>query len=316
MIVDEQGRHFKSLRLSVTPYCNFACTYCVDSEGNSNHIVGPHLQAKDFANLITAINPFLGLYSIRITGGEPTLYKPLPELIYLLKTLGIPKIHLTTNGALLPGLMTDLKTSGLDSINISIDAIEASIFSKISQRSALSKTLEGIDAAISTGIFVKLNCTVLKGINDSQIVPLIEFAKEQNVIVRFLELMEMGPLFGKNHLSQFMSAKEILSKIEQKYELFEIPRRRSATANYWKTNQGHQFGIIANYSHPFCSDCNRLRLDHTGTLYGCLSNPKGTSLPKAIDNGIDLAEVLSTELGKKQATQFQGSPLSMMAIGG
>lgn len=311
IIRDKQGRHFKSLRLSVLPYCNFACVYCTESERNTI-IPTDLMQPKAFLNLISKINPYLNLHSVRITGGEPTLYKPLAELIYRLKEYGIPKVHLTTNGALLPKLVPELKQAGLDSINVSLDAIDPLIFYQLSRKDHLDRTLAGISAANDAGLFVKLNCNVLKGLNDSQIVPLLDFASQNGLIIRYLELMEMGPLYGKDHKKHLLPAREILRKIEASYSLKELPRKRSATARYWKTGQGHHFGIIGNYSMPFCSDCNRLRMDHTGKIYGCLSNSFGSS----ISDSTNLQEVLALELNKKQNLRFQGSPLSMKAIGG
>lgn len=310
---DKQGRHFKSLRLSVVPHCNFSCTYCTESD--ISEPTSEPFSPQEFIHFISKINPFLDLYSVRITGGEPTLYPHLPELIYELKKMGIPKVHLTSNGVRLPHLISDLKSAGLDSINISLDALDPHIFQKISRRKGLDKTLAGIDATLNTDIFLKLNCTVMKGINDSEILPLLLFSQQKNIIIRYLELMEMGPLYGNKHKDYFLSTQDILRNIETLYMVTPEPRKRAATAQYWKTNNGHRFGIIANYSMPFCLDCNRLRLDHTGKIYGCLSNSFGTDL-KSCDTDASISEALQTELNKKQPVKFQGSPLSMKAIGG
>lgn len=315
-ITDQQGRYFKSLRLSVLPYCNLACTYCVDPEAEQYPELKASLMPKQFLKLVSALHDVLDLYSIRLTGGEPTLYKALPELVSRLKDLGIPKVHLTTNGVYLASQIAALKAAGLDSINVSIDAIDHTVFQKISRRNKLDAVLEGIDVAIASGTEVKLNCTMIKGVNDSEIIPLVLFAKEKRVTIRFLELMEMGALYSSDQERLFLSAHHILDQIRQHYRLRELPRKRSATARYWETEWGTAIGVIANYSHPFCSDCNRLRMDYTGTLYGCLSSPKGSSLMKALENGESVRDLLQCEINRKQAKQFKGSPVVMKAIGG
>ena len=153
----------------------------------------------------------------------------------------------------------------------------------------------------------------MKGLNDSQIMPLMNYAFEKGLTIRFLEIMAMGHLYG-NADKHFYSQKEILSTIAKHHNFTRLARQRSSTANYWQTSTGQTFGIIANESEPFCSDCNRLRLDSYGNIYGCLSSNNPISI-KGVDDD-ELAIRLNQALKQKQTLKFAGSELSMMHIGG
>lgn len=318
MIQDHKGRTFKKLRLSLNSICNFACTYCVSEEDvyspRKAH-TGKSLNAKEFAILVSKLHSHLSLEEVRLTGGEPTLYSELSELVYLLKEIGIPKVALTTNGYLLTKLVKDLKQAGLDSMNISLDAINPEVFTRMSRGKKIEKTLEGIFAAKENQIPFKLNATVMKGYNKNEILPLLEFSGKLGVTVRYLELMKMGHLSGKTP-EEIFTEKEILDSIATQYNFEELHRDKSSTANYWITKEGYKFGIIANESSPFCGDCNRLRLDSQGSIYGCLSSNHAFSIREAVNSEIPLEPILYQALLKKQDYKFSGSSLGMMSIGG
>jgi cyclic pyranopterin phosphate synthase len=318
MIEDHLGRSFKKLRISLNSICNFACTYCVsDKEVYSPRKAhtGKSLAAREFAILVSKLHSNLNLQEIRLTGGEPTLYPELVDLVYLLKEIGIPKVALTTNGYLLSKLARDLKKAGLDSMNISLDAVDPDIFFKMSRGRKLEKTLEGIHAAKENQIPFKLNATIMKGYNENEILPLLEFSGKLGVTVRYLELMKMGHLSGKTPEDIF-TEKEILDSIATRHKFEEVQREKSSTANYWITKEGYKFGIIANESSPFCGDCNRLRLDSQGSIYGCLSSNHAFSIREAVNSEIPLEPILYQALLKKQDYKFSGSSLGMMSIGG
>ncbi|MCE9499442.1 MAG: molybdenum cofactor biosynthesis protein MoeA, partial [Leptospira sp.] len=154
------------------------------------------------------------------------------------------------------------------------------------------------------------------GENHGEIVPLLQFAGDRKIPIRFLELMKMGHLHGSNN-DKLYTEIEILSDIDSNFgPIRKLDRKKSSTANYWETGNGFVFGIIANESSPFCSDCNRLRIDHRGNLYGCLSSPKGYPLLSVLKTGMDITPVLYQALQQKQKVRFTGSDLSMKAIGG
>jgi cyclic pyranopterin phosphate synthase len=319
-ITDIFGRTFKTLRVSLTNTCNLACTYCIDplpptpkGETKDTLPLSP-LGVGGFIKIIGALNNILEFDTLRLTGGEPLLYKQIIPLIKGVKDLGISEIKMTSNATLLSSKAKDLQNVGLTSINISLDAIDPGVSFNINQRTKLQKILEGIDKSIEAGMQVKINCVVMKGVNDHQIIKLLNYCKGKNITIRFLELMQMGHLYH-NFEQLFFSEKEILKIISTHYNIIELPRNPNATANYWMTDTDYKFGIISNVSDPFCNDCNRLRLDSYGNIYGCLSDNNPINILDCIDDEVQVKEKLMQALSQKK-TKFSGSELSMLHIGG
>src|ERR1019366_1159114 len=213
-ITDIFGRTFKTLRVSLTNTCNLACTYCIDplpptpkGETKDTLPLSP-LGVGGFIKIIGALNNILEFDTLRLTGGEPLLYKQIIPLIKGVKDLGISEIKMTSNATLLSSKAKDLQNVGLTSINISLDAIDPGVSFNINQRTKLQKILEGIDKSIEAGMQVKINCVVMKGVNDHQIIKLLNYCKGKNITIRFLELMQMGHLYH-NFEQLFFSEKEI-----------------------------------------------------------------------------------------------------------
>lgn len=304
------------LRVSVINRCNLGCTYCTehgdDAAALRTEQRSSNIPSSELLSIITQLHQTLGLQTVRLTGGEPLLNPDLAAIVEGLTTLGIGDISLTTNGLLLDRQAVRLRQAGLQSVNISLDAVDRELFFLVNKRDALDKVLAGIDAALESGLQVKLNAVILKGMNDSQVIPLLEYAASKGVVIRFLEVMAMGHLH-KDPWKYFFGQQQILQTIASKYEVTAISRSQSSTANYWLA--GHQkFGIIANESSPFCHDCNRLRLDSEGRLYGCLSNNNGIDARGL--NEDELESALRVALAQKQTLRFVGSELSMLRIGG
>jgi len=273
------------------------------------------LDTEEFGTLIAAVNRLCGLKSIRLTGGEPLLYMNLIPLIEKIRAIGIDDIRLTTNGYYLKQLARPLKEAGVRSVNVSLDAIDEQPMKAIARHHNPGKVFDGIDAALNAGLHVKLNTVVLRGQNDSQILPLLDYASSLGVKIRYLELMKMGHLYeGQNEL--FFSEPEILETISRKYPISKLDRETSETASYWTAADDKVFGIIANESTPFCHDCNRLRMDSRGYFFGCLSNASGEKLSPYIENEELLTRKLRQLLLLKQPARFHGSALSMRNIGG
>lgn len=316
-ILDSYGRSFKVLRVSLLNRCNLGCVYCTENADDLRHanaIAGKvYLENSELLNIISGLHKILDLKTIRLTGGEPLLYPKLNEIVKGIFDLGIEDIKLTTNGMLLDRQAALLKEAGLNSINVSLDAVNENAFFRINRRDGLKKVLSGIDAAIEAGMDVKLNAVILKGINDDQVLPLLEYAAEKNVVIRFLEVMAMGHLH-KDPYKYFFGQEEILNVIRTQYEVNRMDRLSSATANYWHTDAGFKFGIIANESAPFCHDCNRLRLDSEGKIFGCLSSNDGIDIKNLSE--VEVVDALKVALKQKQALKFVGSELSMLHIGG
>jgi len=331
MIQDSFGRQFKTLRLSLTDVCNLSCLYCVSDEeenrirqhlpsfieGTNKYVNGSSepLRLEEYLSIVGMLHQVLDLETVRLTGGEPLLFKELPQLINGLDDLGIPNIRLTTNGYLLQQFVPRIRDCNLGPINVSLDALSEEAFFEISRRRHLHRVLAGIEAALDSGFEVKLNCAVMKGVNDSEILPLIDFAQKKGITVRFLELMKMGHLH-KGHNDYFFSESDILDLISTRYEFEPEMRENSATANYWRIDDDFRFGIISNESNPFCHDCNRLRLDSFGHIYGCLSSSIGITVKDCLDDPEELELRLLKALGQKQKVKFVGSNISMKAIGG
>ncbi|HET6254867.1 MAG TPA: radical SAM protein [Puia sp.] len=315
-IRDQYGRTFRTLRVSLLSHCNLGCVYCVAGEKELRewNAGGQSPGAADLLAIIRRLHDQLGLETVRLTGGEPLLYPDLAGLVEGLRSMGIPQIKLTTNGSLLEKKVAALKQAGLQSINISLDAVDEAVFERMSRRHSVQRVIRGIDAALEAGLAVKVNTVVMKGMNDGQVLPLLEFAFSRGITIRFLEVMAMGHLYQQSE-RYLLTQQEILKIIGEEYEVNPLERKPSATARYWVTDRGQRFGIIANESEPFCRDCDRLRLDSSGHIYGCLSS----NHPIALDGREDAekwADKLRQALGQKQALRFTGSGLSMLQIGG
>jgi GTP 3',8-cyclase len=313
---DIYGRQFKTLRVSLLNRCNLSCVYCTMGED----VAKPEkeeptaLTASELLTIITNLHTLLSFSTIRLTGGEPLLYHDLIPIIEGLNKNGLHNIKLTTNGFLLERMAVDLVTAGLKSINVSLDAIDENMFALMSKRGNIQRILNGIDAAIDAGLHVKLNAVIMKGINESQVLPLLQFAFDRNISIRFLEVMSMGHLHQQPK-KYLVTQQELLHIIAQQYQFEPCHRQHAATANYWQTTKGHQFGIIANESAPFCGDCDRLRLDSKGQIYGCLSSNHPIPIAN-VQQPEQLQACLQEAMQQKQTLQFTGSNLSMLDIGG
>ncbi|MCB1156622.1 MAG: radical SAM protein, partial [Leptospiraceae bacterium] len=262
-ITDRSKRTFKKLRLSLGNACNFSCIYCVSPDSKSQ-MMQSGLSVKEYIQIVKSLHSILQLEEVRLTGGEPCLYPELGELLCGLRDLGIPKLTLTSNGSLIEKFIPSFLNCKLSSVNISLDGTDPVIFQRMSQRNSAKKTLSAIDSLIQAGIPTRLNATLVKGFNHEETIPLLEFAGKRNIVIRYIELMNMGHLKEKGGKFIF-SEKEILETIQSKYSIIELPRNPSSTARYWQTTDtDYIFGIIANESSPFCADCNRLRLDSRG----------------------------------------------------
>lgn len=272
------------------------------------------MQVGELLEVIGRLHERLALGTVRLTGGEPLLYPELAELVGGIGSLGISNIKLTTNGYLLERKAGLLKRAGLRSVNVSLDAIDEEVFARMSRRHSVGRIIRGIDAALEAGLAVKINSVVMRGMNDGQVLPLLEFAFSRGITIRFLEVMAMGHLFHEAGRYLF-TQEEILQKIRERFVLTPVQREASATARYWVTETGHRFGIIANESEPFCRDCDRLRLDSGGNIYGCLSSNHPIALD-LLDSGVEWDGKLRKALEQKQALRFTGSDLSMLKIGG
>lgn len=308
---DRYGRSFQKLRLSLHSACNLRCLYCspgADSEMDR----GQPLESDLLLQLVERIHRKTPLRSVRLTGGEPLLYRGLADVIRRLKSLGIESITMTTNGCFLRNRLDELIAAGLSGINLSLDALDPVRFYSMTG-GKLSVIMASIRAALDRKIAMKLNATIVRGVNDLEILPLLRFGIEHDLPVRFIELMNMGPLYG-TVAGKIVTRDEIIERISGDFALSPLPRCRGETARYFVLESGYRFGIIANASDPFCGECDRLRLDSSGMIYGCLSAPEGIAIRNTTD--LELERCLVEALAQKRESRFSGSPLSMKRIGG
>lgn len=292
VIQDKLGRPIRDLRISVTDRCNFRCDYCMPKEiFGDDYTFLPKNELLTFEELtrISKIYAQLGVKKIRITGGEPLLRRNLYKLVEQLNLIdGIEDIGLTTNGLLLKKHGKNLYQAGLRRINVSLDAIENNVFQEINNRNIKASTiLEQIDYAVSIGFEVKVNVVIQKGVNDNQIIPMIDYFKNKNIEVRFIEFMDVGNDNGWN-FNKVVTKEEMLNMIEQHFEISPVaPKYYGEVAKYFRHKDNDaQFGLITSVSESFCSTCTRARLSSDGKFYGCLfASSEGFDVKALIRNG-------------------------------
>ena len=292
VIQDKLGRPIRDLRISVTDRCNFRCDYCMPKEiFGDDYTFLPKNELLTFEELtrISKIYAQLGVKKIRITGGEPLLRRNLYKLVEQLNLIdGIEDIGLTTNGLLLKKHGKNLYQAGLRRINVSLDAIEDNVFQEINNRNIKASTiLEQIDYAVSIGFEVKVNVVIQKGVNDNQIIPMIDYFKNKNIEVRFIEFMDVGNDNGWN-FNKVVTKEEMLNMIEQHFEISPVaPKYYGEVAKYIRHKDSDaQFGLVTSVSESFCSTCTRARLSSDGKFYGCLfASSEGFDVKALIRNG-------------------------------
>jgi GTP 3',8-cyclase len=299
MLVDGFGRKHDYLRVSVTERCNFRCHYCMPTKPFSWVPKENLLSYEDLFKFIK-VSIDEGIKKVRITGGEPLLREGLDVFIKMIFDYKNDiDLALTTNGFLLPKVAKKLKDAGLKRINISLDSLNSATAAKIAQKDVLETVLKGIQAADDVGLKIKINCVPIKGINDIDVLDVLEFCKSKNYVVRFIEFME-------NHHAKDgakgLNSDEILNIISKKYSNIKmIPRDTSSPAQYYELEDGFQFGIIEPHKDDFCAQCNRIRLTAEGFLIPCLYFEDAMSIKDAVrNNRMDEAvEILKKVLQNK-----------------
>jgi cyclic pyranopterin phosphate synthase len=255
-----------------------------------------------------------GVNKIRLTGGEPLLRKDLDVFVKMLHDYK-PSLDLalTTNGYYLKEYAEKLKNAGLKRVNMSLDSLKPEIAKKISQREMLDKVLKGLDEALRVGLKVKLNTVVMEGLNDAEILDLLEFAKNKGVIIRFIEFMENEKAYPG---IKRVDATKILDKINEKYDFKELPKDNSAS-RYFETDDGYVFGIIEPHNEDFCKSCNRIRLTAEGYLIPCLFFTESYNIKKALREGNiqKAAEILKEVVANKpEKNDWQEEEVSSRAF--
>ena len=313
-LVDGFGRTVRDLRISVTDRCNFRCTYCMPAEGMTWMDRAEVLTYEEIERVARICVERFGVDSLRLTGGEPTVRAHLPQLISRLAALRLsdgrkPDLALTTNGATLRNIAAELRDAGLDRVNVSLDSLRRDRFLAMTRRDELDNVLAGIREAQTVGFDpVKVNAVVERGANDDEILDMARYGRDNNVEVRFIEFM---PLDASNEWerAKVVTQDEIVSVISAEFPLEPVPARGAAPADRWRYLDGKgTVGVIPSVSHPFCGDCDRVRLTSDGQFRTCLFATDETDLksilrsgdsPSAIDDAI--AGAITRAVGAKWA---------------
>ena len=282
-LIDGFGREITYVRLSVTDRCDFRCVYCMSEDMQFL----PRQQVLSLEEIYRVGKAFvdMGVTKLRLTGGEPLIRPNILVLVEKLAALpGLRELTLTTNGSQLVKLAQPLRNAGLSRINISLDSLKADKFRAITRTGNLDDVLAGIDAANAAGFQrTKLNAVILRGRNDDEILPLVDYARQRQLDLSFIEEMPLGNISEHDRANTYISSEEIRQRIAQRYPLLPATDQTGGPSRYWRMgDSGSRLGFISPHSHNFCSTCNRVRMTVEGRLLLCLGN----------EHSVDLKQIL------------------------
>jgi GTP 3',8-cyclase len=333
-LVDRFERRVRDLRISITDRCNFRCTYCMPEEGMAWQPREELLTYEEIERVARICVERWGFTGIRITGGEPTVRADLPVLVEKLATLRPASraggrdldLAMTTNGASLGLLAPALRRAGLRRITVSCDSLRPDRFAAITHRNALHRVLDGIDAAVAAGFSpVKVNCVLMRGVNDDEIVDFAAFGRDRGVEVRFIEFM---PLDAQGAWTEqtVVTYDEVVRTIDGVFPLEPVDQRGSHPAERFAYRDGGgTVGVIASVTRNFCSSCDRVRLTADGQFRNCLFAVRETDVRVILRGGgsdDDVAAAIDADVGRKWAGHTIGQVTflrpgrSMSQIGG
>ncbi len=321
MLEDKFGRRFHYLRLSITDVCNFRCTYCLP-----DGYQGSERSFLSLSEIDTVVEAFAGLGTskVRITGGEPSLRKDLPQIIEkCASTKGIKHVAMTTNAFKLEKDVDKWHSAGLNSLNISIDSFDPHMFHSITGHDKLDSILRGIERAAELGIKVKINAVLMRQYNGNEMSRFLKWIKDKPVTLRFIELMQTGDnvkFFDENHVSGEPIKKQLIAS-----GWGQVIRDKAAgpAQEFQHPEYEGRIGLIMPYSKDFCSTCNRLRISSTGKLHLCLFSEMGIDLRQYMQENkpTALQNALVDCLSNKKATHYlhdgyTGATKHLAMIGG
>jgi cyclic pyranopterin phosphate synthase len=292
MLHDTLGRPLRNLRLSVTDRCNLRCLYCMPE---ADYVWLPREDLLHFEEISRLVDLFisLGVDRLRLTGGEPLLRRDLATLVRMLADKpGLADLALTTNGILLDDQIDSLHASGLRRLTVSLDTLRHDRFQALARFDELDRVKAGLAAAHRVFGGLKIDTVVIKGVNDDELVALIEYGRGLNAEVRFIEYMDVG---GATQWApaQVMARAEMLDVLTKRYGTIEpLVERSSAPAERFRLPDGTTFGIIASTTDPFCRTCDRSRLTADGMWFLCLYATRGVDLRQALRGGASATELL------------------------
>ncbi|MGQ0503422.1 MAG: GTP 3',8-cyclase MoaA [Panacagrimonas sp.] len=320
---DARGRSKRKLRVSLTDRCNLQCQYCMPE--HPKWLPRAEILRRDeLLRLVGLFVSELGIREIRLTGGEPLLRKDAVEItaeLNGLRALGLERIAMTSNAVRLAPVAQALRDAGLDDLNISIDSITPQRFREMT-RGDVTPVLAGIEAARRAGLAVKLNSVVIRGYNDDEILPLVRWARSEQLSLRFIEFM---PLDGRGFWTRekVVTQAQILEQVADEFSILHLPRT-AEPAEYFLLDGDFRLGIIPTISRPFCATCDRVRLSATGQLYSCLFSATGRDLKTPLRGGESDPALCATirdhvwhkEAGYAARPGYVERPVTMHHLGG
>ena len=283
-MVDSFQRPITYLRVSVTDRCDFRCVYCM-----SEHMAFlPKADLLTLEELDRLCSAFVakGVTKLRLTGGEPLVRRGIMTLVSSLsrhlESGALKELTLTTNGSQLAKYAAELKRHGVERINVSLDTLDPDKFRSITRWGELDKVMAGIDAAQAVGLKVKINAVALKGVNEEELAPMIDWAHGRGMDMTVIEVMPLGDI-GDNRIDQYLPLSMVRARLADRYTLEDIDYRTGGPARYVRVNEtGGRLGFITPMTHNFCESCNRVRITCTGTLYMCLGQEDAVDLRKPL----------------------------------
>jgi cyclic pyranopterin phosphate synthase len=283
-LIDPFARAITYLRVSVTDRCDFRCVYCM-SEHMSFLPKADLLSLEELDRLCSAF-VVKGVRKLRLTGGEPLVRRGIMTLFSSLsrhlKSCALDELTLTTNGSQLPKYAAELKSYGVERINVSLDTLDADKFRAITRWGDLAQVLKGIDAAQAAGLNVKINAVALKGVNEDELGDLVAWAHGRSMDITIIEVMPLGDIDG-DRLAQYLPLSIVRSRLAERFTLDDIDYQTGGPARYTRVKEtGGRLGFITPMTHNFCESCNRVRITCTGTLYMCLGQEDAADLRAAL----------------------------------
>lgn len=329
ILTDTFGRKHNYLRISLTERCNLRCTYCMPADGIQ---LSPKDHIMTYEEIYTIAKEFvsMGVTKIRLTGGEPLIRKDAALIMEKLSSLPI-QLTLTTNGVIVDKFIDHFKKCGIKTLNVSLDSLDTKKNKEITRRSYFEKVYQNIILLVKEGFQVKVNCVLMKGFNDDEIIDFINLSKNLPVHVRFIEFM---PFDGNQwNMEKLVSLKEVLSKVHSNFKEDDVIKLKDAPNDTTKSYQikGYQgiFAIISSVTNPFCDGCNRIRLTANGQIKNCLFSSKESDLLTPLRAGKSITPIIQKAvqtkfkvrsgmdtLDKFSQSDTHSKNRSMIAIGG
>lgn len=329
ILQDTHGRDHTYLRISLIERCNLRCTYCMPEEGVK---LSPKNHLMTYEEIYKIAKTFVdnGVTKIRLTGGEPLIRKDIPVILEKLATLPV-ELSITSNAVIIDKFIDVLKKYNVNTINVSLDSLDAAKFKHITRRHQFKKVYDNILLLVQEGFTVKVNVVLIKGFNDNEIISFINITKNLPIVVRFIEFM---PFDGnKWDMSKMISYADVMTYVNNAFADIKIERLKDAqndtSKNYKIKDYKGSFAIISSVTNPFCDTCNRLRLTANGQLKNCLFSSGESDLLTTLRNGKSIEPVIQKAiqaklkvrggmdtLKKLQEPKLHNNNRSMITIGG